>query len=288
MSRLGDYENLLVARLRAAQSGGAPGFATVRGISGVYRTAIREALQRGPMPAAYVAFTDEPTAPETKDTVRGAKFVVLVAARSLRVEADPRHGDGGPPGGSPGAFALLDAARSGLDAYEAGDGTRIVNLHVKFVEADDRTAIYELLYRFWPIAKVALRFGDERIAGDAMMTSLDVGPLAVEYALAPDGNGGVRQFSWVRGRPIVWRGSLRASSADEMEAIEASLQRLVLSRAEGDFADDAGRVFEGCVVDRFAMVGARRISRAGGFIVQEVEMRFMQRVEAETTAPAKV
>ncbi|HVP11854.1 MAG TPA: phage protein Gp37 [Phycisphaerae bacterium] len=286
MSRLGNLEDALVARLRAAQAGGSPAFATVRGISGGYRPAIREGLQRERMPAAFVAFTDEPTAPETKLSLRGARFVVLVAARVLRVEGDPRHGDP-PPADSAGAFALLDAARAQLDDYEPGDGTRAVNLQVKFVDADDRTAIYELLYRLWPIEKAALTFGGTKIADGAVMLSLEVGPLAVKHAIVPaaDAGGGVRQVSWVRGRTIVWRGQLRAADAAELDAIEAEIRKLVLSRAEGDFADDAGRVFEGCVLDKLALDGTRQTA-VGGFAVQDVELHFLQRVPTDESGAA--
>ena len=99
------------------------------------------------MPAAYVAFTDEPTAPEVKAAVRGSRFVVLVADRALRVESDPRHGDVN----SLGAFTSLEQARLELDGYEPVGGLRLLNLHQKFVEADDRVAVYELLYRVWPV-----------------------------------------------------------------------------------------------------------------------------------------
>lgn len=147
MSQLGDLENALVTRLTAATLAGSPVFQTVRGVSGGFRPAIREAIRRERMPAAYVAFTDEPTAPEVKTAVRGSRFVVLVADRALRVESDPRHGDVN----SLGAFTSLEQARLELDGYEPVGGLRLLNLHQKFVEADDRVAVYELLYRVWPV-----------------------------------------------------------------------------------------------------------------------------------------
>jgi hypothetical protein len=99
------------------------------------------------MPVALAGFLEEPTAPETKPALLGPRFVVLVAERLLRQGTDPRHGDGG----SPGAFALIEAARAVLDGYEPVDRVRLENLHVKFLDADERTAVYELLYRAWPI-----------------------------------------------------------------------------------------------------------------------------------------
>jgi hypothetical protein len=286
MSQLGDLENALVLRLSEARSGGSLVFATVRGASGGYRPAIRDALARERMPAVYVGFTDEPTAPETKPAVRGARFVVLVAARALRIEDDPRYGGTD----SPGAFALLEIARAQLDGYEPGYGSRAVCLHQKFVEADDRTAVYELLYRLWPISQTALTFGEQKIADGAVRMSLEIGPLAVEHAIIPatDAAGDVRHVSWVRGRPIVWRGQLRASSDSELNTIEAELQELVLSREERDVADDSGRVFAACILDRFALDGPRRPCGNGKAVVQDVELRFMQHTQAGRFTAVKI
>ncbi len=148
MSELGDIEDAVVTRLAAATISGSPVFDTVRGVSGGYRAVIRDALRRERMPAAYVAFIEEPTAPEVKPSARGSRFVVLVAARALRLESNPRHGDAG----SLGAFTLLDEARAELDDYQPSADLQLINLRQKFVEADDRVAVYELLYRAWPIA----------------------------------------------------------------------------------------------------------------------------------------
>lgn len=147
MSQLGDLENAIVAQLAKAEIGGTTAFEVIRGISGGWRAAVRDALHRERMPAALVGFTEEPTAPETRPALRGPRFVVLVAERLLRQGTDPRHGDAG----SPGAFALLDAARAVLDGFEPEHDVRLENLHVKFIDADERTAVYELLYRAWPI-----------------------------------------------------------------------------------------------------------------------------------------
>ncbi len=152
MSELGDLENAIVSRLQAATVSGSPVFEVVRGVSGGYRGAIRDALRRERMPAAYVAFTEEPKAPEVRAAVRGAKFVVLVADQTLRAESDPRHGDVS----TVGTFTLLDEAAEQLDDYEPSTGLRLVDVHRRFVEADDRLAVYELLYRVWPVVDPAL------------------------------------------------------------------------------------------------------------------------------------
>lgn len=151
MSRLGDIEDAFVSRLTAAVFNGSPLFRTVRGVSGGYRRAIREALLRETMPAAHVAFTDEPTAPETAVGRRGARFAVLVAERRLRQGSDPRRDDAA----APGAFTLLDQTRQELDGVVIVTGFLAMVLHEKFIDSDDRVAVYELLYRVQAIVAAA-------------------------------------------------------------------------------------------------------------------------------------
>ncbi len=181
MSRLGDIENALVSRLAAATSGGSPVFVAVQGLSGGHRRAIQQLLRRRRTPAAFVAFTDEPTAPETPVGRKGAQFAVLVAARALRAGSDPRHGDAD----ATGAFDLLDVVRTQLDDYVPVAGLRAVNLRERFVEADERCAVYESLYRIEPVA------------------TQEQGPPAPETLLAFDGESpGEVDLSWTAGKLV--------------------------------------------------------------------------------------
>jgi hypothetical protein len=274
MARLGDLENALVSRLAEATQGGSPVFATVRGISGGYRSAIRDTLLRERTPAAYVAFLDESVAPETKTAVRGARFVVLLAARILRVGSNPRFGDVD----SLGAFTLLDKARAQLDDYLVATGLRTVNVHEKFVEADERTAIYELLYRLWPIVEATLTFAGQALAGSASRMALEVGPLEVDTAqLSFAGLGGAyRRILWLNPRKIVWRGQLRASNDAAMNSIEGTIETVLAAQTSGNVADGTGRIFGGCVLDRFLHDGPRRRDVDGQTVIQDVELQFLQ------------
>jgi len=152
MSRLGDLENSIVNRLATATLGGSPVFATVHGASGGDRAALREALKRERPPAAHVAFVRELTAPATLVDRLGAQFVVIVAARMLRQQSNPRLGDAT----ALGAFTLIDQVKSRLDDYEPDASTHPYNQDIAFVDADDRVAIYELTYRAAPIFEVVL------------------------------------------------------------------------------------------------------------------------------------
>jgi len=275
MAVLGDIENAMAARLATATIGGQPAFATAKGVSGGYRPLLREALRRERMPAAYVAFIDEPTAPETKPPVRGAHFVVLVAERVLRQESDPRHGDVG----SPGAFALLEAARSRLDDYEPAAGLRLVNLHQKFVDADDRSAVYELLYRVWPIIDERLLFDRQPIAGSDSRMSLEVGPIEFEtdgfHAASPDGMSEPRLG--VKPRQIFWRGRIRAASHAAVNTIEVDIERAVLTQATGEIsAPSSGRAFRECVLQRYERQGPRRLDDDLRTVCQDAELSFSQ------------
>jgi hypothetical protein len=143
MSRLGDLEAAIVERLATDTISGAAVFAVVRGASGGNRPGLRTGLAREMTPAAYVAFVEEPVAPETDFARLGPVFHVFVAARMLRAGSDPRNGDSD----ARGAFTLIDRVKSRLDGYQPSSDVYLYNLAIKFVEADERFAIYELLYR---------------------------------------------------------------------------------------------------------------------------------------------
>ena len=147
MSRLGDLEAAIVDRLADDTIGGSATFAIVRGASGGNRPALRTSLSRELTPAAYVAFVEEPTAPEVDFVRYGPIFHVFVAARMLRAGSDPRNGDTD----EHGAFTLIDRVKQRLDGWQPTADVWFYNLSIKFVDADDRLAIYELLYRVWPV-----------------------------------------------------------------------------------------------------------------------------------------
>ena len=274
MSRLGDIENTLVSRLASAMLGGSPLFEVVRGVSGGHRASNRDALRRERMPAAYVAFTDETTSPETREAIRGARFAVYVAARALRLEADARHGDAN----TPGAFVLLEKAREQLDDYEPSTGLRVVNLHEKFVEADDRVAVYELLYRIWPVVEAPLTFAGQALAGSDSRMTLRLGAVEMEQAeyRFPGLDGGYRLRLGLLPRTLVWQGQLRAASDSELNTIESNIKTKVAAQTVGNIADGTGRVFADCVLEKVVHDGPRRPAEDSEMLVQDVELHFIQ------------
>ncbi|MFQ5429223.1 MAG: phage protein Gp37 [Phycisphaerae bacterium] len=272
MSRLGDLETVFIDRLSQGLISGSPAFATVRGVSGGDRPALRAALRRERMPAAYVGFTEDPTAPEVRLQVRGAKFAVLLAARSLRTESDPRQGDAQ----TIGAFDLLDVARAQLDGYLPSAGFRIQNLHEKFIDADDRVAIFESLFRVWPIAAqtLALSFGGAALVGPDSRMTLEAGPVGADAAeFAFHGRSVVHRKTLAASRQtLLWRGEVRARDHAELNRIEATIEERIGGRATGDVVEAGARRFRRCRLEAYFRRGGR--FEADGLIVQEAELLF--------------
>lgn len=274
MSRLGDLESTIVSRLSQAMISNSAAFAAVRAVSGGNRPTLREALRQERMPAAFVAFTEEPTAPEVREQVRGAKFIVLVAAQALRIASDPRNGDSD----TVGAFQLLDVSRAELDDYEPSPGFRLINVHEKFIEADDRLVIYEMLYRVWPvvIAGSALLFDGQNIVGGDSFMTLEVGPFELEQAqFAFTGGSGIfRMVLAAKPLQITWQGEIRTPNHADMNAVESGIETKIIGQVPGEITDGAVRSFPGCVLDRYVRRGARRGEQ--GLIVQDAELHFTQ------------
>lgn len=267
MSTFADLELALAARLEDAVFGGERALATVRGVSGGDRTELRAALRRERMPAAYVAFLRENSAAESGVTRRGAEFTVLLAERVLRLGSDPRHGDGS----SIGAFTLLEIVRERLDEYEPLSGLRLTRLHTRFIEADERLAVYELRYRAGPIDDQRLTFGGETLAGADSKLTLVAGPIELD-----DAADGARGPAAAVPRRLYWRGRLRAVSHAALNAIEAAIETGVLEQAHGDVVAAQVRVFPACVLTRYTPSGGRWLDDDGQTLCQDAELLFLQ------------
>lgn len=273
MSTLGNLENAIVTRLAGAQIAGEDAFAVVRGASGGFRPALRDAIARERLPAAFVAFLEEPTAPEVKPALRGPRYAVYIAARALRITSDPRHGDDD----ARGAFDLLDAARARLDDFDVAAGLRLVCLHQRFVEADDRAAVYELLYRVWPVVDVepdlpVLTFASVEIAGSDSRMTLEAGAVgAEEIDIAFHAQSAVHRLKLASLNTLVWRGLLRAASHDDLNAIEDDIASAIGS--VGDVEERNVRTIADCTLAAFFRRGPRAAG-ADGYITQEAELLF--------------
>lgn len=273
MSLLADIENAIVTRLATATSGGQPLFATVRGASGPFRPAIRQALSRERLPAAFVIFIDEKLEPETDDEDRGPRFSILVADRALRVTSNPRQGDEDVTG----AFALLEQARARLDGFGLTGHRLMTPLLQRFVDADDRLAIYEIVYRVRPIESPLLIDG-QPLGGDEAAWRVEAGGPRMEGAEFSFAgiDGTFRSLLAQRGRTIVCRGRLRAADDAALDVLEAALDELVLSGLARELIDGKNRVFSDCVPRRWARLGPRGVLDESGRVEQRCEIEFEQ------------
>ncbi len=259
MPFLTDIENAVVSNLTAATISGSPAFATVQGISGGYRAALRDALRRDRTPAAYIGFTEEPTAPEVKQLVRGAKIAVLIVESVLREGSNPRVGDVS----TKGIYQLLDLVRQRLDDNELVTGYQFINLHQKFVDGDDRIAVYEILYRAWPLiySELAeLKFDGESILGTDSRMIMEVGPIGISTAeFSYHGSSGLYRKELSSDlRTVVWRGQLRAPTHIDLTSIEDAIEVLVHTKPSASIDEGGFRFLDDCAMEAFFRHGGRR------------------------------
>ncbi|MCA9255913.1 MAG: DUF1834 family protein [Phycisphaerales bacterium] len=269
MSQLGDIEAAIISRLSTATIAGQPAFATIAGACGGHRPANRAAIRRSRMPAALVSFVEAPLAPETRAETHGARFSVLVADQSLRAASDPRQGDTT----TIGAFALLDVARQKLDDFGVASGVRLVAVQSRFIDADERVAIYELLYRAWPIDEVAQttpQFNGNEIAGTHSDLQVEVGAFRV-VPVDPEATPVTYMNT---PRPIIWRGEIRASTHAQLTSLETNIESLIAARTIGTVDDVHDQTFDDCLIERYDRDGPRRI--VGLQVAQAAEIHFSQ------------
>jgi hypothetical protein len=275
MSTLGDLENQIVTRLAGGLLLGDPIFRSVKGVSGGFRPALRDALRREPMPAAFVAFVDEPSAPETQAEKRGARFSLMLAARMLRPGANPRLEEID----SIGALEVIDQVRILMDFYAPPSGTiQFQRLQDRFLDADDRVVIYELLYRAWPALVAAFTFAGDDLVGAA--SSMMIEAQAIELSFAefrfPGLAGAYRHNLGTRARTIVAGGRLVADDDAAMDALEADFQQRIATGQMGDIQVAGGANYTDCVLDRYERIGPRRLDADGSSVVQPARLIFMQ------------
>jgi len=252
-SRLGDIENAIIDRLRGSLPGTDIEFANLAAYGGGNRPALRAAIQRLQPPAAVVGFVEEPRGPETRELVRGARFSIFVADRSLRLNENASSGGSD----SDGTYALIDVVASRLANYNLGSGLRLIESYVRFIEADERTAIHEIAFRAWPIREApsqALTFDGDAIVGPLSRMSLEIDP--IRFELITNVPGSADTFAIVP-REIRWVGEVEATSNSALNSLEAAIETLIVDRTAADIEDDAGRTLTTCLIERYERDGPR-------------------------------
>ncbi len=277
MPRLTDIENNLVARIAGTQVSGQPLMAAVRGASGSFRPALRDALQRERQPAAYVAFIEEPVAATTTQQQRGPRFAVYVSARALRAGSDPRRGDVD----ARGAFLVIEQLHARLEGYSAYANTTTRGVRHRFLDADDQNVYYELLYRI-ALGLPPLVFDGETFGGPLTITTRPLGPpdlampaqivkqpddtyLILEYTTGPVLDPALR---------VVWRGELRAETSAGLDDLIAESETLIEEKPRGDLQESGGPVYLDMRVSDYRALSPRFEDPGGGQFVLPCEVAF--------------
>ncbi len=259
MSYLLDIEEGLIERIAGTMYGGSPLMATVRGATGVFREAIRDALLRERMPAAYVGLLDESLSPATPAANRGPRFGVFVATRTLRVTANPRGDDVE----GPGALEVIAQLRTRLDNYAVLAGRRAVGAGLRFVFGDDRTAMYELTYRVEsPLGPLV--FDGVSLGGSATITTRNLRLLFVEPPATPPDD------------VLVWQGELRAASTTVLDARIDEIEDFISSSTQATLVDPAGASYADIQVMQWSRLRPVFFEPTLNLHVQAAEIRVQQ------------
>ena len=275
MSELGDLESAVVSLIAGITSGGSPAFQSVEGFSDTDRRASVAQVRRRLAPAALVVFGGRVRADVAESVAGVPKLTVLIAAGNLRGGDDPRAGDGTALGG----FDLLGLVMAALDGTIVDTDRRLSALDEQIVSADETSVVYEQRYLVDRVTELSSpTFNGQVLAGSDSLVNVIVGELTAEtVAFAFPGIDGVfRHHLGTRGRPIRWRGQLRASSDSGLSTIESTIEAMVASPNSFDMVDSWSRTFADCVADRFVRTGPRRRHPVSGYALQPFEIHFTQ------------
>lgn len=275
MSELGDLESAVVSLIAGITSGGSPAFQSVEGFSDGDRRAGVAQVRRRLAPAALVVFGGRVRSDVAESVVGVPKLTVLIAAANLRGGDDPRSGDGTALGG----FDLLALVMTALDGTIVDTDRRLSALDEQVVAADETSVVYEQLYLVDRITELSSpTFNGQVLAGSDSLVNVIVGELSADtVAFAFPGIDGVfRHHLGTRGRPIRWRGQLRASDDSGLSTIESTIEAMVANPNSFDMVDSWSRTFADCTADRFVRTGPRRRHPVSGYALQPFEIHFTQ------------
>jgi len=275
VSELGDLESAVVGLIAGITSGGGPAFRSVEGFSDADRRAGVAQVRRRVAPAALVIYGGRVRADVADSVVGLPRLTVLIAAANLRGDDDPRIGDGS----ALGSFDLLGLVMSALDGAVVVTDRRLSVLDEQVVAADETSVVYEQRYLVDRVTELSPpTFNGQVLAGADSLVHVIVGELAAEtVAFAFPGIDGVyRHHLGTRGRPIRWRGQLRASDDNGLNTIETNIEAMVASPDSFEMVDSWSRTFADCVADRFVRTGPRRRHPVSGYALQPFEIHFTQ------------
>jgi hypothetical protein len=277
MPVLSDIEINLVNRIAETQVLGEPLMATVRGASGSWRPALRVAMTRERMPAAFVSFIDETTSPDTAVSRLGPRFAVFVATRALRITSNPRLGDAD----TFGVYLVIEQLRGRLAGYSPVANHVAMGVHVRFLEADDRQVFYELMYRIAPVSPPL--FAGDVLGGAESRTTRRVGPPDPQpfVRMIKQPGGTYQIFEWSPFPPpppsedtLVWEGEFRAESAEALDDLLAEVESYRSGATVGDLVEIEGPTWPDVKITERRNLGPRYADPITGQFVQSCRITF--------------
>lgn len=275
MSQLETLENAIVTLISAIQVGGQDVFAVVAGTSHAKGEGLTAALRRERKPAALVGYEGRRPAAGDEPVPEAPRFFVAVAEESLRGAGEARVGGTGVAGG----FDLLDRLTQALQDATVATDYRLAFVDEAVLAADDRTVLYRQRYDARRISELtAPTFDGQTICGSDSIVNVIVGSprrSVVRFGF-PGIDGAFRHDLGGRGRPIVWRGQLRAASDAALNTIEQTIEGFAADPRAFSLVDAWGRTFGDCVLDTFTRRDRRREDSVTGDSLQDFTLEFEQ------------
>lgn len=274
MSVWSDIETAVVSELAGLVEGDVPLLATVAGRTAADRKSLNAAVLGERLPAAYVIVEGREASERGSGRPGQAVVRVILAARSLRAEAEGRTGGVD----SPGVFALAELASGVLEGLTVASAGRLKLMREEALAAQDGAALWEQVYVVQQaVGVVAPTFGGATLVGAAATVRVELGELraATSSFTFPGIDGVFERRLGVRERPIWWRGELRGDDT-ELNDLEASIENELRGGQARVMTDACGRQFEACVIKAFRRVGARGRDAVTGEAVQDFEIEFTQ------------
>ncbi len=227
------------------------------------------------LPAAYVTITGRDAGDKDFRRAGEPELTLTYADRSERSDDEARRGGADVVG----VLAIAAVAASALGDLDLGNHRRLLLIDERAAGGEEGVALWEQRYEVpRKSADLAPLFGGYELIGAASEVEVHVGELkrAASTFAFPGVDGVFERFMGTRERAIVWRGQLRASNNDDLNAIEEGLDDLVRGGTADTIRDPWNRTFRNCVARSFKRVGPRGRVNLTGQAIQEFELEFVQ------------
>ena len=268
-------EDAVVQTLAGLTCGGSALLSTVRGHTSRDRKLVIGAISRERFPAAYVMTAGRGAGEKTFRRPGPPALSVLLAARSLRSDEEARTG----AAEVTGVFTLSERVASALQDLAVGQDRRLLLVEERPAGGEEGTIIWDQSYEVHRRSgQSGPTFGGVALAGSASEVHVELGPMrrATASFSFPGVDGVFERNLGLRGRPITWRGQLRAADDAGLNTIESAIEQEVCGGQEKTMVDPWQRSHELCVLKSFHRLGRRGRDALSGEALQDFELEFTQ------------